>query len=221
MNVIAINGSPRKNRNTAVLLEKAMEGVHAAGGAAECTHLYDLNFKGCLSCFACKRKGGKSYGACAYLDDLAPVLESISQADALLLASPIYFMSVTSGMQAFLERLLFPYITYTENYQSLFPKKIPVGCIYTMNLTEEQMPLWGLPQTLQTQERFLTAAFGPVESITVHDTYQFDDYTKYVAPVFDEAQKAKQRAEQFPKDCERAFALGEKLVTLSQNHLEK
>lgn len=216
MNVIAINGSPRKNRNTAVLLQSAMDGVHAAGGKTECTHLYDLNFKGCVSCFACKRKNGKFYGACACRDALTPVLETIAQADALLLASPIYFMSVTSSLQAFLERLLFPYITYTENYQSLFPKKIPVGCIYTMNLTEEQMPLWGLQQTLQTQEKFLTGILGSVESITVHDTYQFDDYTKYVAPVFDESKKAKRRAEQFPKDCERAFALGKKLMALAQ-----
>ncbi|XWX63056.1 flavodoxin family protein [Desulfitobacterium sp. AusDCA] len=48
MKVIAINGSPRKNKNTATLLNKALEGAET-----ELIHLYDLNYKGCVSCFAC------------------------------------------------------------------------------------------------------------------------------------------------------------------------
>ena len=72
MYVLAINGSPRKNWNTATLLNKALEGAAAQGAQTELIHLYDLNFKGCISCFACKRKDGKSYGKCAYHDDLSP-----------------------------------------------------------------------------------------------------------------------------------------------------
>lgn len=216
MNILAINGGPRKNCNTATLMKSAAEGAEALGGEAECIHLYDLKFKGCISCFACKRKNGKFYGSCACRDDLTSALEKIHHADVLLLASPVYFMSVTGTMRMFLERLLFPYLTYTENYQSLFPNELPVGCIYTMNLTEEKAPLFGLQQALQVQENFLAAAFGTVKSMMVYDTYQFDDYTKYVAPVFDEAEKAKRRSEQFPKDCERAYALGKELALLTK-----
>ncbi|MCO5381118.1 MAG: flavodoxin family protein [Methanosarcina barkeri] len=57
MKVIAINGSPRKKWNTATLLEKALEGAVSEGAETEIIHLYDLNFKGCTSCFACKLKG--------------------------------------------------------------------------------------------------------------------------------------------------------------------
>ena len=66
MKVIAINGSPRKKWNTAILLEKALEGAASQGADTELVHLYDLDFKGCSSCFSCKLKGGKSYGKIIY-----------------------------------------------------------------------------------------------------------------------------------------------------------
>lgn len=56
MKVIAINGSPRKN--TATLLAKALEGASSCGAETELIHLYDHNYKGCVSCFACKLKDG-------------------------------------------------------------------------------------------------------------------------------------------------------------------
>lgn len=69
-NVIAVNGSPRKKWNTATLLKHALEGGKSLGADTELVHLYDLDYKGCTSCFACKLKGGKSYGKCATKDEL-------------------------------------------------------------------------------------------------------------------------------------------------------
>jgi multimeric flavodoxin WrbA len=60
--VIAINGSPRKNGNTAILLQKALDGAASVGAETEIVHLVDLNYKGCTSCFACKRKGAQLAG---------------------------------------------------------------------------------------------------------------------------------------------------------------
>jgi len=62
------------------LLEKALKGAASQGAETELIQLYDLNFKGCMSCFACKTKGGKSYGKCAIKDDLAPILKKVEQA---------------------------------------------------------------------------------------------------------------------------------------------
>ena len=56
MKVTAINGSPRKNWNTVALLKKSLEGVASIGAETDLIHLYDLDFKGCCSCFACKKK---------------------------------------------------------------------------------------------------------------------------------------------------------------------
>ena len=58
--VIAINGSPRKTWNTAMLLGHALEGAASKGAKTELVHLYDLDYKGCTSCFSCKLVGGKS-----------------------------------------------------------------------------------------------------------------------------------------------------------------
>ena len=113
MKVMAVNGSPRKKWNTAMLLEKVLEGAASQGAKTELIHLYDLNYKGCRSCFACKTKGGKSYGRCAAQDDLTPLLKKIEQTDALILGSPIYFGTVSGQMRSFMERLMFPYMTYT------------------------------------------------------------------------------------------------------------
>ena len=55
--VIAINGSPRKTWNTATLLEHALSGARSAGAETELIHLYDLDFKGCVSCFCLQAQG--------------------------------------------------------------------------------------------------------------------------------------------------------------------
>jgi multimeric flavodoxin WrbA len=68
--VLAINGSPRKKWNTATLLEKALEGPASLGPVTKLIHLYDLDFKGCTSCFACKLNGGKGHGKCVINDGL-------------------------------------------------------------------------------------------------------------------------------------------------------
>ncbi len=95
MKVIAVNGSPRKHWNTATLLKAALEGAAGQGADTELIHLYDLDFKGCTSCFACKLRGGKSYGKCAVRDALTPVLQKAEEADALILGTPVYFGGTT------------------------------------------------------------------------------------------------------------------------------
>ncbi|TCS78163.1 flavodoxin family protein [Pectinatus cerevisiiphilus] len=214
MKIIGVNGSPRKNKNTASLLKKALEGAQAHGAETELVNLYDLDYKGCISCFACKLKGGKSYGKCAFKDGLTPVLAKIAAADAIILASPIYFASITGMMRSFLERMMFPYSTYTENYKSIFGRKIPVGFIYTMNVTKKQMDDLGYMQGLKFSEMLLERIFGYCESLVVNDTYQFDDYSKYVVTVFDEAKKAKVREKEFPVDCQKAYDLGAKFTKI-------
>ena len=208
MRVTAINGSPRKKWNTATLLEKALEGAASRGAETELIHLYDLNFKGCISCFACKTKGGKSYGRCAVKDDLEPVFRNIEKADAIILGSPIYFGSVSGEMRSFMERLLFPYLTYTDPPRSLFPGKVKTGFIYTMNTTEEQMTERGYVQHFMLHETVLRMIFGASEYMCSFDTCQFDDYSKVVSERFDPEKKAQRRKEIFPKDCEKAFGMG-------------
>ena len=110
--IYIINGSPRKNWNTAKMCESFANGAKSKGAEVEIINLYDIDFKGCRSCFACKLKNGKNLGRCAYPDELIPVLDKISQADGLVLASPIYCGDVTGMMRCFIERLTFPFFEY-------------------------------------------------------------------------------------------------------------
>lgn len=208
MKVIAINGSPRKNANTATLLRNALEGASSQGAETELINLYDFKYKGCISCFACKRIGGRSYGKCAINDDLTPIFKKIDEADALILGSPIYFGDTTGAIRSFMERLMFPYAVYEENYPSLFKKKISTGFIYTMNISDDYVDEAGYKHNFKITENFMRNIFGSSESLLVTDTYQFDDYSKYVSTVWNEEKKAKRREEEFPNDCKKAFEMG-------------
>jgi len=212
MKVIAINGSPRKKWNTATMLEKALEGAASEGAETEIIHLYDLNFKGCTSCFACKLKDGKSYGRCAMNDELTHVLAKLKDADAVILGSPIYLGNSTGEMRSFMERFIYPYLVYSAHPISLFPGNIPVGYIYTLGATEEYLDAFGFRKVMELNEGVSTRIFGYSESLYSTDTYQFDDYSKYVADRFDPEEKAKRRAEVFPQDCEKAFDMGVRFV---------
>ena len=212
MQVIGINGSPRKQWNTATLVTKALEGAAAHGAQTELVHLYDQNFRGCISCFACKTRDGNSYGRCAMQDGLTPVLDRIATADGLVVGSPIYFGSVTGETRSFMERLLFPYLTYTVPYGTLFPKKLATAFIYTMNVNEERSREFGYEYFINANERYAQLLLGTAESLCAFDTCQVDDYSKVVIESFDPVHKAKRRAEALPLDCQRAFDLGKRLT---------
>lgn len=212
MKAIGVNGSPRKKWNTATLLEKALEGAASQGAKTELVHLYDLNYKGCISCFACKIKDGKSYGTCAVKDGLTPVLKKVTEADLIILGSPIYFRSVTGEMRSFLERLFFPLMTYTDPPDSLFSRKVRTAFIYTLGAPEEMAKQFGYDRSFAENEMLMKMILGGSETLCSYDTYQFEDYSKVYAPRFDPNKKAKVRAEVFPVDCEKAFKMGDRLI---------
>ncbi len=209
MKVIAVNGSPRKKNNTATLLQHALKGAESVGAETETVHLNDLNFKGCVSCFACKRKNGHP-GKCAVKDDLAPVLEKVSKADGLVLGSPIYLADVTAATRAFIERLIFPNISYDDYGQSYFEGSLSCAMIYTMNVPEQygEMYKYAYEVIESSLQRCLK---GETFSLKSYDTWQFDDYSKYFAANFDGKHKAEVHETQFPEDCRAAFELGVKL----------
>lgn len=215
MKFYAINGSPRKNWNTATILSKVLEGVttHVQNAYTEVINLYDYSYKGCISCFQCKKINGRSYGKCALKDEASELLEKILMGDGIIIGSPIYFSDISGMLKSFLERLLFPNLVYDNDYSSIAPKKIRSAIIYTMNITYKDMLLYHYPRKLGTIELFFGKIFGHKPLIQyVNDTYQFHDYSKYKMEVFSEKEKAKQRESQFPIDCDNARKLGIELA---------
>ena len=212
MRLTLFNGSPRKNWNTEILLQHVMKGAASNGAETELIHLYDLNYKGCRSCYACKRVGGKSYGRCAIQDDLTAIFKKVEESDALIFGSPIYYGNVTGEMRSFWERLLFPYSVFDLERSSLFKKKIRTGIIYTMAANEIQTKTMGYEQNLHLMEMFIEKIFGETESLFAIDTCHFEDYTQYVSTFFNAEAKRKWRQEEFPQDCQKAWKMGARIV---------
>ena len=218
MKAIFINGSPRKKWSTYQMLEKAMDGAKEAGAEVEFINLYDYEFKGCRSCFACKLKNAKTNGLCAIRDDLRPVLEKVLNADVIVIGSPVYFYFNTGVSRSFMERLMFPVLTYNpkvneagEMELSLLKRTVPTAMIYTTGAPKEDASKQ-FEHALDVNSQFLETIYGYAETLFSYQTYQFNDYSKYDMMEGVEEVRRKQRDEQFPKDLEKAFELGKRLV---------
>ena len=219
--VMIINGSPRKNFNTAKMLKEAQRGAQDSGAEVEYVNLYDINYKGCISCLICKRKGVEQQGLCFYKDDLRPLLEKCLNADAVIIGSPVYHSYPSGMMRSFLERFMFPAHTYMIDKQNGGLKRVldhtlPTALIFTMNANEVQFKQHHYDVVLGDNETSLRAVFGYCETLYAFDTFQYTDYAKYDCDLFDAEHKAKMRDEQFPKDLQKAYELGKRLATMKK-----
>ena len=203
-----IDGGPRKNFNTASMLQKFAEGAMSVSNQIEVktVRLYGLDYKGCMSCMACKIKG-KASNVCKFKDALTPVLEEIAQADCLVLGSPIYFGDVTAQMRAFLERLAFPWLSYND-YSMTAPKRMPVVLMETMN---------GLPDRNNSNgygsmEYCIKAALGEPERLIAYNTYQVKNYERFELASFSEEAKRQWRDEHWELNLQQAFDAGKRMA---------
>lgn len=215
MEMYLIDGSPRKKWNTATILQNVHDGAKAANPGLKATtvSLYGYNYTGCISCFACKKIGGSSYGKCVVKDDIEPVMQAALRADIVVFGSPIYFGDITGMLRCFLERFLFPNFVYDAAHTSIAPRKLHSAFVYTMNCNEQLAAQFQYPQHLSPMEQFVGRTFGHAPLVQyVYDTYQFPDYSKYENTLFSPEKKKEVREKVFPVDCENAQAMGRKLV---------
>ena len=206
--IIIIDGGPRKNFNTASMLQKFAEGATSVSDKIEVktVRLYGLDYKGCMSCMACKVKG-KASNVCKFKDALTPVLEEIAEADGLALGSPIYFGDVTGQMRTFLERLAFPWLSYND-YSLTAPKRMPVVLMETMNGTPER----NNSQGYGSMEYCIKTALGEPEHLIAYNTYQVKNYDRYELASFSEEAKRQWRDEHWEQDLQKAFDAGKQMA---------
>ena len=126
----------------------------------------------------------------------------------MILGSPVYFGDISGQMRSFFERLVFPYFTYLEKVDSLAPRKFPVATIYDMNVPQDSPLVEYYETVFDAFEQYLHGVFSKGERLTVYDTYQFKDYSKYANDVFDADLKKESLENQFPKDLKAAYQLG-------------
>ncbi len=99
MRILAIYGSPRRRGNTALLLQKAVEGARDAGAEVEEIVLRDLKMAPCLEIYGCKKDG-----RCVIQDDFQQAYDQLLGCEALMLASPVFFYGVTAHTKIFMDR---------------------------------------------------------------------------------------------------------------------
>ncbi len=102
MKLVAFNGSPRRDGNTAALIRYLLEGVSREGIETELVHLSEREIRGCIACFKCHENQDRR---CALKGDAAnEYIEKIMDAQAVVFGSPVYFQDVTPEMKALIDR---------------------------------------------------------------------------------------------------------------------
>lgn len=211
MKILAFNGSPRLKGNSATMLDHAINGARELGAEVELFNLYKMQFSGCISCFSCKRLDKERPIVCVVKDDLRPVLEKVREADGILIATPVYYSCESAATRALIERLCFPYLNYANYAASHFPRRIPVGLIYTMNVPSDLFATIGYDTAFGRTRTTLARELGSCKMVMANNTTQYHDYSLYEANASGEAKKAYRDAH-FSKDCHNARLLGEQVA---------
>jgi multimeric flavodoxin WrbA len=121
--VLGINGSAKKNGNTAKLLKKVLDHAKKEGAKTEVLHLIDKDIKPCRS--YCAKNGTDCQYPCSIKDDMLEVIEKIKASDCIVLASPNYWYSMSGLMKNFIDRL-----ASADMNPSILNGKV-AGCIAT------------------------------------------------------------------------------------------
>ena len=100
MNIVTILGSPRSKGNSTAIARRLTETAEKLGAKTRVFELNKLSCRGCQGCYACK----KHSEVCVIKDDLTDVLSAVTDADIVVLSSPVYFGDVTAQLKMFIDR---------------------------------------------------------------------------------------------------------------------
>lgn len=102
MKILVLNGSPRRDGNTAAMVNAFTEGARDSGHEVNVINVCQKKIGGCLACEYCHTKGN---GACIQKDDMQEVYPFLEEAEMIVLASPIYYHSFTGQLQCAINRI--------------------------------------------------------------------------------------------------------------------
>ena len=100
MKIVALLGSPRSDKNSATIANRVTATAAELGAEVSTYELNRLTYRGCQGCYACK----KASEQCVLNDDLTEVLAAVQAADAVVLASPVYYGDVSAQLKGFIDR---------------------------------------------------------------------------------------------------------------------
>ena len=99
MKTIAFCGSPRKNGNAELLLKETVRGIKDAGSSVQTFNLNLMNIRPCQDCGGCNETG-----KCIFRDDMDQIYDAVRTADRIILASPIFFFTVSAQAKIMIDR---------------------------------------------------------------------------------------------------------------------
>lgn len=209
--IIIFDGGPRKNMNTGCMIEAFKAGAESTGLDVEVKRicLYDIDYKDCYACMACKMKDSKFRDVCGRKDGLTEFLREAAYADGIVFASPIYFGDVTAQLHAAITRLFYPWLSY-KNFSANPPKHVPTATIYTMNandMQQEQMqPMYN------NLEGMIELFLSKPERILALNTTQVKNYDRYDMDGLRPDLKKTWRDEHWDKDLQSSFDAGKRMI---------
>lgn len=116
MKVVAFNGSPRKNGNTNILINRVLRELENQGIETELVQLCEREIKGCIACFKCHEHVNQRCGV--EKDAANEYIEKITKAQGILLGSPVYFQDVTTDMKSLIDRAGFVGLANGKMYRN-------------------------------------------------------------------------------------------------------
>jgi len=116
--ILGISASPRREGNSELLLRRALAGAEQAGAAIECLRLCDYHLEACSACYECS-----STGDCPVQDDYRSILDKMLEADRLIFATPVFFMTVTAQAKLLIDRGQCLWVRQTVLHKPLFDPK--------------------------------------------------------------------------------------------------
>ncbi len=98
--VLILSGSPRKNGNSDLLCNEFAKGAEQSGNVVEKIYVAEKSIHPCIACYHCRDNGGE----CVFKDDMGEVLQKMIDADVIVLASPVYFYSISAQLKSVIDR---------------------------------------------------------------------------------------------------------------------
>jgi multimeric flavodoxin WrbA len=167
-NVLILKASPRARGNSATLAEQAMQGAQSAGASVECVYLNGMNITPCNGCDLCR----KSEEMCVFDDDMQDLYPKILAADALILASPVFWFTYSAQLKLCIDRWYGLW-----NHHKDFLKGKPVGIILAYG--DENLELSGGINAVRSFESMLKFLDAPVAGIVHGSLSDIGDAQKH------------------------------------------
>ncbi|MEJ2164156.1 MAG: flavodoxin family protein [Desulfobacterales bacterium] len=122
--ILVLLGSPRRKGNSTTLAEGIIKGAETAGAAVEKVYLHGQKIAPCQACYACRKPKSRS---CAIDDDMQFIYQKLAEADAWVIASPVYWFTMSAQTKLFMDRC---FALFNIKKEALAGKNIAVAMSY-------------------------------------------------------------------------------------------